>query len=365
MAAIGSFSPGGSSTTASSNPYRDPFAAAVKAAPSAVANPYAAQTAKQTTAYPTYPTNTAAGSATTTVAKGSSAATASPAAPPAAAGSGVYDLSTDPIVQKIQALNAANYGQAVAGAQASAKQDLIDSGFDFTSALAANPDLAATINSSPIGSVLTDQATGEAAAANPYSTAAGLLNTHNQNNTAISQGENDNNLFYSSDRGNQLGTEANNYLGSVAGAQGSLASTLSGLLGGLTTEQQTEQQNLADTIETERENVITNALASGQVMLGYDSNGNPIFGAAPTTAGAGGGGGAAVPGTTPGGAGSGVGATPAVVSKLATGALPFTATLLQDPNVRALLPAGPTAVAGTPNKTGLSANKKQGVFAIH
>lgn len=286
MALIGSFDTGGASTTGKSNPYRDPFAAALpKAAPNVV-SPIIGGVPKPapTTVFPTYGTGSSAGSATTSVAKSgtdNSDTTAKPPAAPAAPGQSIYDLSTDPIVQKIQALNTANYGQAVAGAQANAKQDLIDSGFSLTDALAAHPDIAAAISGSPIGSVLTDTATNLAAAGNPFSTAAGLAKTHTQNNQGINQNENDNNLFYSSDRANQLGQESQNYLGSVSGAQGSLAAALSGLLGGLTTEQQTESQNLANTIETARENAIQNAISSGQVMLGYDANGNPIFGNAP------------------------------------------------------------------------------------
>lgn len=277
--------------------YRDPFAAAVnsglpKPAPLIAPGANAAQVAKNTTAYPTLapgggPTSTpfapipspGAASATSN-ANGPKTDTAAPAGS-AGPASSAYDLSTDPIVQKIRALNTANYGTAVAGAQASAKQDLIDSGFSFGDAINSNPDLASTIGQSPIGSVLTDDATNLAAKNNPFSTAAGLANTHTGNNNTINENENAANLFYSSDRANQLGQESQNYLGSVAGAQGSLAQQLSALLTGLTTEKGTEQQKEADAIETARQNAITNAIAGGQVMLGYDANGNPIFGSAP------------------------------------------------------------------------------------
>lgn len=266
---------------------QNPYGAALKtsipklpaAAPNSVAS-QSGQAAKNTTAYPNFDSTTSAlktpPTTQTPPVGGSSAGTQQSSS--TTAGQSIYDLSTDPIVQKIQQLNAANYGQAVAGAQSNATQDIINSGFNLSGALTGNPSVSAALAASPIGSVLNDPTTAAAAAANPYSTAAGLRGTHNANDNTITQNDNDANLYYSSTHGNNLGAEAQNYLGGVSGAQNSLASALSSLLSGLTSEKQTEDQNLANTIETERENTIQNAIASGQVMLGYDSNGNPIFG---------------------------------------------------------------------------------------
>lgn len=298
--------------------YKDPFATAINSGlpkPAPLVSPFAGQMARNQAEPKPYTAPASPGAAATPKAPAASPAAApsapgasapAPAADGGAGGGGAYDLSTDPIVQKIRALNTTNYGQAVAGAQASAKQDLIDSGWSFGDAINQNPDLAASIGSSPIGSVLTDEATNLAAQKNPYSTRAGLALAHSGNVNAVDQNENAQNLYYSSDRANKLGDEAHSYLGSVAGAQGSLAQQLAALLTGLTTEKGTEQRGEADALEQARQNAITNAISGGQVMLGYDANGNPIFGSAPgaagTTGGAAGGGPAPVAPLAPPGA---------------------------------------------------------------
>lgn len=348
-ALVGSFGGQGAKNTTG---YSDPFSSSinVKAAPTAVASLASdGQAAKNTTAYPTYGASPTSSLGTISGTVGAAAQNKAPTSTPAAStpsssattnGQSIYDMSTDPIVQKIQQLNSANYGQAVAGAQSSAKQDIINSGFNLSQGM--DPATLAAISGSPIGSILTDASTLQAAAQNPFSTAAGLLATHNQNNNTIDQGDNDNNLYYSSTHANNLGQEVNNYLGSVSGAQGALGTALNGLLTGLTSEQQTEQQNLADTIASETENVIQNAISSGQVMLGYDSNGNPIFGNAP---------GSSTPSTTP------TGTLPASAPTPVPAVAPGTPAPLTS--------SSPFATAITANKTGGSANKKQGIYAIH
>lgn len=183
---------------------------------------------------------------------------------------GAYDLSTDPIVQKIKALNANNYGSAVAEADAARKQALVAAGFG---------DLA---NSAQFGSlenpVTGDQATSLAAAQNPFSTAANLMHTHSGNVNQIDQTDNAQNLYYSSQRGNDLGAEARSYLGNQASAQDQVRTALTQILQGLLSEKQNEGRAEADAIETARQNAIANALAGGQSFIGYDANGNPIFG---------------------------------------------------------------------------------------
>lgn len=271
----------------------------------------------------------------------------------------IYNLDTDPIVQRIKALNANNYANAVSGAQANAKQDLIGGGFNFSDILAAHPELAQGI----LGSVLADQATAQAAQQNPYSTAANLALGHNQNVHNVDQTDNAANLYYSSTRANQLGDEAHQYLGNIAGAQDTLAQALASLIGGVTSEQSTENQNLANAYSTARENAVTNAINSGEVLLGYDNNGNPIFTAAPsadtaTSSGSGsnsGGGStsptAAIPYSSPGaqaraGIGTGGALNTVTPATLAAALAPY-------------------AKKVTANKTGATVAPGRGVISIH
>jgi hypothetical protein len=79
----------------------------------------------------------------------------------------------------------------------------------------------------PILAALTDAATAQAASANPDSTLARLANQNTLNEANLNKGLNASNLFYSSERGNDLGTLANNYRSS----QNDAASALAGLLG--------------------------------------------------------------------------------------------------------------------------------------
>lgn len=230
--------------------------------------PGTAQTAAKPTIAPS-PTPAAAGKAPAASSSGSDSGNAL---------HGAYDLSTDPIVQKIQALNAANYGQAVGTADAARKQALIDSGFG---------DLAQSAQFGSLEAPTTgDQATALAANQNPYSTAAKLALAHQQADQGIDQAANDRNLFYSSTRGNQLGDEAHNYLGNVAGAEDQTRQQLSAILQTLLGVRTTGNSDLSNGYETARQNAITNAIASGETFAGYDANGNPIF-------------------TSPGGTGSG------------------------------------------------------------
>lgn len=193
--------------------------------------------------------------------------------PSAAGGGGAagspYDLSTDPIVQKIQALNAATYSTAIGTADAARKQALVDAGF---------PELAGAAQFGSLEAPTTgDQATALAAGQNTYSTAARLALAHQQANTGIDQTENASNLFYSSDRANKLGDEAHGYLGNVAGAEDQTRQQLSAILQTLLGVRTGGNTDLANGYETARQDAITNAIASGQTFAGYDANGNPIF----------------------------------------------------------------------------------------
>lgn len=193
-----------------------------------------------------------------------------PTSPSAAAPvANAFDLSTDPIVQKIRALNTANYGEAVAGADAARKQTLIGSGFS---------DLARSAQFGSLENPTTgDEATALAAAQNPFSTAATLAHGHQVAEQGIDQGDNLANLFYSSTRANHLGDEAHNYLGQTSAAEDAVRTALSDVISKLVGVRHTGQLDEANTLETARQNAIADAIASGSKFVGYDANGNPIF----------------------------------------------------------------------------------------
>jgi hypothetical protein len=212
------------------------------------------------------------------IAAGSTESTPSPGtvkAPAAGATQSVYDLSTDPIVQKIRALNINNYDSGVHQADAARKQLLIDSGFG---------DLARATQFGSLEAPQTgDEATALAAQTNPFSIAANLMNAHQQAQGGIDQADNNANLFFSSTRGNHLGDEAHQYLGNVASAQGQIRQQLTDLVTKLLSTKAAGQQSEADAISQARQNAINNAIASGQTFAGYDANGNPIFNAPAAT----------------------------------------------------------------------------------
>lgn len=276
-------------TTKNTTGYSDPFGAALKAAPTAAqyqgsagsltaTSPFSSGLAKTVSPYQ----NHQAPSADPVVQKIQTLSAANN--PPAAPGNGAYDLQTDPTVQAQEAANQKAYSDAVAAAQAAGKTDIINSGFDLSSILAGNPDLA----NSPIGQILQDSTTADAAAHNPFSTAAGLRATHAHNQAGIDTTANDNNLYYSSARANNLGAEDQNYQGSVSGAQSSLGQALTALLGNLANEQSNENSSYANAISNARQNAISNGISSGQSLLGYDGNGDPIFAPLTVSGGAGG-----------------------------------------------------------------------------
>jgi hypothetical protein len=200
----------------------------------------------------------------------SQAAKAPAAKTPAGTGTqSIYDLSTDPIVQKIRSLNTSNYGQSVADADAARKQALIDAGFG---------DLARATKFGSLENPTTgDQATVLAAQANPFSLAAQLARAHAQALQGIDQGAAQNNTYFSSARGNQIGDEGRQYLGNVSSVEGQLRQQLANILSGLVGTRAQEQQSEADALSQARQNAIQTALASGATFTGYDANGNPTF----------------------------------------------------------------------------------------
>jgi hypothetical protein len=115
-----------------------------------------------------------------------------------------YDPA-DPVLASIKAFNDRSVAEAESQSLAAKKQALVRGGF---------ADLAR--------SLLGDEQTAQAAAENPFSTLAQLLTTHKGRVQNIDTGRNKQNLYYSSTRANDLGNEAQQYLGDQAGAQQSL-----------------------------------------------------------------------------------------------------------------------------------------------
>jgi hypothetical protein len=202
-----------------------------------------------------------------------------PAAPPT---SSLYDATTDPIYQKIQQLGQSQVGQAVAGGDALRKQILIQLG---------DPTYAASQQfGDPNAPTYGDATTTAAAAANPYSTLAGLANTHTQNNANIDTAANKAGLYYSSTHANQLGDENQNYNQGIVNADNAAGSQLSGIVGQILAAQNNAQSANIGAAGTATDNAISTALAQGYTVTYDPTTGEPVF-------------------TPPGGTGSGAGST--------------------------------------------------------
>jgi hypothetical protein len=174
--------------------------------------------------YPFDPTVTASKQATSAQAPASTFdPSAGAQAPPG--GPSINDLSTDPILQMIQAAGMRNVQNARSAAMTNAENALI--GYGGTSVPDSLRNAYASDQTNPILAALTDAATQQAAAANPDSTLARLANQNTLNEARLNTGLNAANLFYSSERGNDLGNLANSYRSS----QNDAASALAGLLG--------------------------------------------------------------------------------------------------------------------------------------
>ncbi len=187
----------------------------------------AAQTAKNTTGYtgyqgPATPTNqgvTAPGAQPVTPV--SQPPAAEPAQPTPAAAPPTYDYTTDPILQQIMASQQMAISQAQAQALAQQKQTLIAYG---------DPGLAM--------SLLNDKLTADAAAGNSTSTLAQLAAANASNVRGTNSAENKANLFYSSDRGYQLGLAQQAYLQNQSDASNAVQGTLGGISANLLAAEQ-------------------------------------------------------------------------------------------------------------------------------
>lgn len=247
----------------------------------------AGQVVKNTTGYPATspgggpagggnPGVTAPGASPGTTAPQSTGPSTPAASPP------TYDYLTDPILVQVNATQGMAIAQAQASALAQQKAALIAYG---------DPNLAM--------SVLGDQATADAAAANPTSTLATMAATNATNVRGINETENKSNLFYSSDRGYQQGLSQQTYLANQASA----ASGLQSSLGGISTQLLASEQAAYNAEAQAQEDAYNRALA------------NPVGVAAPTTTGGGGGngGGTTAPGesasSNPGSGSTGTGAS--------------------------------------------------------
>lgn len=177
---------------------------------------------------------------------------------------GTIDFSTDPILQRVTALARQNVQQAQAGADAAAKQALINYGFGDVADKYRFGSPADALLGLGDTTAVGDAATAEAARNNPYSVAALLGKAHQQQDVGIDQNQNAQNLFYSSNRSNMLGDEAQNYLGKQYGAQQDLASQLAGIAQNLIAARQGAEQQVLGEQENAYMRALQNAQNAGQ-----------------------------------------------------------------------------------------------------
>lgn len=287
---------------------------APKVSTSTPLSPYASQTAKQTTGsdslYPSVKPVTPV-SPTKTV---SPTPAAQPSSTPVAQSANpLYDYTTDPILQQVQAQST----QANADAQAAA--------------LASQKQLAIQYGDVDLANSLGDTATAQAAGANPFSI-YGMLNTQQpKDELALDESENKNNLYYSGDRVTQQGNLANQYGATRAqdAAQEQAA------------QQQIQATQLAAQLAAQQ--AVTQAQSDAYNRYLQQLLANPP----------------SVDDSTA----SGVSSTPTPVdgTNIYGGYLPPVAAYTTPPATA----TSPYTVSLSANKTGGSANKKQGVYAIH
>jgi len=142
---------------------------------------------------------------------------------------GAAPWESDPVLQQIRGLQAANVAAASAQAQAAQQQALIAYGYD--------PALDQQ-------GVYGDANTAGAAKANTFSTLNQLGQQHEQRQKNLNESLNKANLFYSSTRGTQLGQEGQQYLGEQWGA----GQKLQGVLGQIAQGKAAAQQSANDAI---------------------------------------------------------------------------------------------------------------------
>jgi hypothetical protein len=162
-------------------------------------------------------------------------------------GPSINDLSTDPILQQIQAAGLQAVQDARSAAMRNAENEII--GYGSTDVPASIRSAYSADPTDPILAALTDAATGKAAQANPDSTLMRLANQNTQNTAKENQGLNSANLFYSSTRGNDLGQLANTYRSAQNDAAATLASMLGGQEGNVLNAQAQAQANYLNALQ--------------------------------------------------------------------------------------------------------------------
>lgn len=159
----------------------------------------------------------------------------------------IDQLSTDPILMQIAAAGQRQVQDARSAALANAENDLI--GYGGVSVPDSLRSAYSADTTNPILAALTDANTAKAAAANPDSTLARLLNQNTLNEAGLNQNENAHNLFYSSTRGNDLGTLANSYRSAQNDAAANLAQLLGQANTGVLDAEQGAQDNYLNALQ--------------------------------------------------------------------------------------------------------------------
>jgi hypothetical protein len=132
-----------------------------------------------------------------------------PTVPQAPAGMS-FDLSTDPVLQQMQAMAQNQRAQAESGALKLRKQLAVDYG------------------DSAYGNTI-DSATGQAAEQNPFSILANLRTQYGRNQGNLEEDLNSHNLFYGGARIKALSDALHDYQGQQAGAAGAEQNALGGI----------------------------------------------------------------------------------------------------------------------------------------
>lgn len=241
----------------------------------------------------------------------STPAPSQPSAPPTGPQSST-DWTTDPIYQLVLGQQNLAIAQAKAEALKEQTQALIAYG---------DPNLALAVTG--------DENVANAARANKASTLAQLMAQNSQNVRNINETENKNNLWYSSDRGYQQGLAQQTYLFNQANALTNVQGTLGSISSNLLAAEQ--QAYLAE------EQAATDAYNRAVQNPGLPSSG---------------------------GQGGGISTSGALANHLPSNLTPAGAGLTNNSSTAAK-PTTMTNPTITANKTGGSANQKQGVYAIH
>lgn len=175
------------------------------------------------------------------------AGTPPPGTTPAPGEPSDFDLSGDPQLQGIRALNKSSMRSQIASADEQRKRALTQFG---SGDLARQTQFGANLPTYDATAQTGDQNTALAAEQNPFSTMAQLYTGHRDRSRALDQNLSAANLFYGSERGNQLGLEGRFATQQQSDAQGQLQDQLSSIAQMIGAADQTargnEQQGYGD-----------------------------------------------------------------------------------------------------------------------